>query len=182
MRDFSFITNLNERRFAEAFFDHDNWESQPTPYRLSVGTSYRPDFKDHARNVLIEVVGTRQAFSSNRCKYDVFKREYPDLVLEFRSPDGRLYNENKATSRTFGGDSLSADLVTSDHYDFLRSLYGTHTEVSRRLGTTPNHYSFVRKSGRMSGPLRALILSLCSHCQDSPPALPLPAQPQDGAA
>lgn len=91
MRDFSIIQNSREREFAQTFFDHEDWEYQPGPFPLSVGGSYRPDFKDNRRGCLIEVVGSRQAFNHNRYKYEFFKNEY-DIPLEFRRHTGEVLN------------------------------------------------------------------------------------------
>ena len=88
MPDLSTIRHERERQFAADFFDHDEWEYEPGPYRLSNGTKYRPDFKDNRRNVLIEVIGSRQAFHFNREKYEIFKSEYPDVDFEFRDWKG----------------------------------------------------------------------------------------------
>lgn len=90
MPDISAIRHFRERQFAEAYFDHDDWEAQPGPFYLSCGSKYKPDFLDKRRNVLIEVVGTRQAYSVNRAKYALFAQEHPDKILEFRLPDGSL--------------------------------------------------------------------------------------------
>jgi hypothetical protein len=82
------IKNKRELSFARNFFTDNNWDYQPGPYYLSNNTKYTPDFLDRSRNVLIEVVGSRQAYHQNKAKYKLFANEYPDLRLEFRSSSG----------------------------------------------------------------------------------------------
>ena len=77
-----------EREFALAFFDHDKWVHEPRYFYLSDGTKYLPDFYDAKRDAYIEVVGTRQAYSNNKQKYQMFCQEYKGIQLEFRLPDG----------------------------------------------------------------------------------------------
>lgn len=65
--------------------------------------------------------------------------------------------------------------VTDEHFEALRRIYGNHTEAAAALGVTQRHYAYVRQTGKMSGPLRLLILERC-------PLPPSPSQPQEGAA
>lgn len=67
--------------------------------------------------------------------------------------------------------------VTEQHFEALRSMFGNHTLAACALGVTQRHYAYVRQTGKMSGPLRRLILSLCNQS-----FRPLASQPQDGAA
>lgn len=85
------IKNENERKFAEVFFDHDEWESQPDRLIFS-GFTYRPDFLDKKRNVYIEVVGTRQAMSQGKAKYVKAFETLPNGEFELRNPEGKLIN------------------------------------------------------------------------------------------
>jgi hypothetical protein len=79
-----------ERQFALKFFDHDKWVHEPRFFYMSDGSKYKPDFYDARRDTYIEVVGSRQAYSQNKCKYDLLIEQRPDIKLEFRSPDGEL--------------------------------------------------------------------------------------------
>ena len=92
MKNFKAIRHERERQFVLSFFDHTMWEYSPL-FRLSNGKKYYPDFKDNLRNVIIEVVGSRQAFSSNKKKYARFIKEYPDEILEFRDQFGNLLED-----------------------------------------------------------------------------------------
>lgn len=83
------IRNDRERHFASVFFDHEEWESQPSTIYFK-GGRYHPDFFDKRRGVYIEVVGTRQAFAQNRYKYLYMLEVCKELKLEFRSHDGAL--------------------------------------------------------------------------------------------
>ncbi len=51
----------------------------------------------------------------------------------------------------------------TENYEALRKRFGTHSKAARHLGISVNHYTFVRKSGRMSGPLRRLIAKLAEE-------------------
>lgn len=84
------INNESERKFALNFFDHTKWEYQHKTYRFSNGKTYRPDFKDNLRDAIIEVVGTRQAFHSNKNKYAQFIKEFPNKLFEIRDSEGEL--------------------------------------------------------------------------------------------
>lgn len=101
MPDLSKIKHDRERQFAETFFDHDEWEYEPGPFRLNNGLKYRPDFHDYKRDVLIEVVGSRQAYNFNRNKYQVFQSEYPNFEVRvfdtFRVLNPNIKNQFYAT-------------------------------------------------------------------------------------
>lgn len=190
MRDLSFIRNSREREFAAVFFDHDEWEHQPGPYHLSVGGTYTPDFKDLRRGCLIEVVGSRQAHSFNRCKYEFFKKESP-MPLELRTPDGELYEPNKSgakklysvgcerfDSRLFPGRLPTADQMRCE-VAAIASLPGwSINRVSDESGVSKdNVYRFVKGMICLSWPsLEKLWPFLYGDKR------PLPTQPQDGAA
>jgi hypothetical protein len=78
-----------EITFIKNFFDHKEWIHQPATFRLN-GTKYMPDFYDQKRNCFIEVAGSRQAFHANKDKYDEFKKYYPQINFEVRTPSGNL--------------------------------------------------------------------------------------------
>lgn len=82
------IKNDNERKFAEKFFDHDDWISQPAAIDLG-GYTYRPDFYDKRRNVYIEVIASRQAFHQNKAKYFKMVEVLGKEKLEIRDPSGK---------------------------------------------------------------------------------------------
>jgi len=87
------IKNEGEKVFASSFFNHNNWTYQPGPYRFSNGSTYKPDFKDLKRDVLIEVSATRQAFHANKNKYARFIKEFPLIKFEIRNKHGRFLDK-----------------------------------------------------------------------------------------
>jgi hypothetical protein len=95
MKNLDAIHNHRERKFARSFFDHSDWEHHPGPYRLAKGDKYIPDFKDKRRGILIEVVGSRQAYTQNKEKYARFQSEHPDKPLEFRNSRGEKLEPSK---------------------------------------------------------------------------------------
>lgn len=83
------INHLSEVDFVRNFFEHKNWVYQPATFRFN-SDIYMPDFYDGDRNVFIEVVGTRQAFSANKEKYKEFTKKYPKINFEIRQVNGDL--------------------------------------------------------------------------------------------
>lgn len=79
--------------FIQNFFDHKNWTHQPAIFNLG-NTKYTPDFYDAERNIFIEVVGTRQAYHSNKEKYEQFVLKFPALKFEIRTPNGEFYKNH----------------------------------------------------------------------------------------
>lgn len=80
------IKYKRERIFAETFFDHNNWTYQPGPYQVEINGKLRkftPDFWDGERDILIEVVGSRQAFNYNKAKYQAFKQMHPNFEVRY---------------------------------------------------------------------------------------------------
>jgi len=82
-----------EIEFIRNYFHHKNWISHPATFHFD-GSKYSPDFYDAERNVFIEVSATRQAYHSNKEKYDLFRQYYPFLNFEIRKPTGELLNED----------------------------------------------------------------------------------------
>lgn len=80
---------LGEISFIKNYFTHPNWTYEPCHFKLN-GFSYTPDFYDAERGVFIEVIATRQAFHSNKHKYEAFAETYPGLTLEIRLPNGEI--------------------------------------------------------------------------------------------
>jgi len=59
------------------------WIFEPTRFRLpDPYRSYRPDFYIVDDDIFIEVVGTRQAFCSNRKTYESFRETYPHIKFK----------------------------------------------------------------------------------------------------
>ena len=83
------ITHLAEIEFVKNYFTHKNWVYQPACFHLGE-RKYTPDFYDGERNVFIEIVGTTQAFYSNKDKYLLFKELFPRIILEFRDKNGEI--------------------------------------------------------------------------------------------
>jgi len=81
--------------FIRNFFSHSNWLFRPTTFRLN-GTSYSPDFYDGETNTFIEVSGTRQAYSFNKDKYQLFRETFPKINFEIRNSDGEIIDEDKS--------------------------------------------------------------------------------------
>ena len=82
------IQHSSEVEFTK-FFTHNNWKYHPCHFRFN-GEGYQPDFYDGERNMFIEVVGTRQAFSANKEKYKKFIATYPKINFEIRLVNGDL--------------------------------------------------------------------------------------------
>lgn len=148
MRDLSFIKHDSERRFAETFFDHDEWEYQPGPYFLSTGSKYTPDFLDKKRNVLIEVVGTRQAYAANRFKYEFFKSHH-DLELEFRLSSGEIMEvytcfQRYESTHTFTDDRFNP----GDSFLALPTMAQIRNEIFHFISSTRMS---VKKLSNMTG-------------------------------
>ena len=88
----------SEKQFALAFFDHDKWIHEPRFFYLPGGAKYKPDFYDAKRDIYIEVIGSKQAFSQNKEKYAAMREAYPSILLEFRFADGALVEPNQEMS------------------------------------------------------------------------------------
>lgn len=84
----------SEIEFVRSYFTHSNWKHHPANFRFD-GHRYQPDFYDGERNVFIEVVGTRQAFSQNKAKYKEFIKAYPKINFEIRQINGDLVDLNE---------------------------------------------------------------------------------------
>jgi hypothetical protein len=89
-----------EIRFIKAFFSRtEQWIYHPVIFRTSLG-NYEPDFYDVERKIFIEVVGTRQAYSSNLDKYHAMRKEFPDFKLEVREAGGSEIDIDKPFGKT----------------------------------------------------------------------------------
>ena len=69
-----------ELEFIRNFFDHSNWIYQPCTFKLN-SDKYTPDFYDGVRHAFIEVSGSRQAYHSNKNKYDLLRKIHKNLML-----------------------------------------------------------------------------------------------------
>jgi len=85
--------HLGELEFIKNFFIHQNWIPQPAQFKLD-SVKYIPDFYDGERNVFIEISRTRQAYSANKHKYDLFRQIFSKLNFEIRKPTGELLDED----------------------------------------------------------------------------------------
>ena len=89
---------------------------QPRIFYLSNGTKYTPDFYSPKLNTYYELVGTRQAYHSNKEKIALFIMEYPEIKFEIvtvrrerinafdkykDTPIEKYLKENKLTKRQF---------------------------------------------------------------------------------
>ena len=81
-----------EIEFVKNYFIHNNWIHQPAIFNLG-DTSYKPDFYDIETDTFIEVAGSRQAYHQNKEKYSKFKKIFPNIKLEIRTPDGILLSK-----------------------------------------------------------------------------------------
>lgn len=82
-----------ELEFTRNYFRHNNWYYHPAIFRLGE-FRYEPDFYDNEKNVFIEVVGTKQAYSQNYEKYLEFVKQFPHLKFEIRNVNGELLDIN----------------------------------------------------------------------------------------
>ena len=104
-----------EFEFVRTFFNHNNWIHQPALFHFN-GKKYTPDFYDAERNVWIEVSRTRQAYSANREKYQLFRQYYPLLTFEIRKPNGELLDETKPLFPQLNGKP-TGELLLEDSRD-----------------------------------------------------------------
>ncbi len=79
----------SEIDFAKNFFTHKQWVYQPATFRLN-NSKYTPDFYDGERGVFIEVIGTQQAYSGNKDKYNELRKIFSLVLFEIRNADGSL--------------------------------------------------------------------------------------------
>ncbi len=153
------IKNKGEKMFATSFFNHNSWAYQPGPYCFSNGSTYKPDFKDLKRDVLIEVSATRQAFHANKNKYARFIKEFPLEKFEIRNQHGRLlgkyYNicltlSEKVAVSKFRIDRFRAEarIMGSVKYNInlkmaLVNKGLTQNDVSEKISKNPAFLSMV---------------------------------------
>jgi hypothetical protein len=77
-------------RQGKLWFYHPKTFELPEPER-----SYQPDFYVVEDNEFVEVAGTRQAYSYNRKKYEVFRLAYPNLKFRIVDANGWMYSNGK---------------------------------------------------------------------------------------
>ena len=89
-----------EKEFVENYFGpagfNDRWLYNSVTFWLEgkyMNSKYTPDFYDVDRDVFIEVSGTRQAYHGSKVRYDMLRKQYPNLKFEIRQPSGKLLNE-----------------------------------------------------------------------------------------
>lgn len=70
-----FIDNFADR--SKTYIYQSRW------FRFKNGTKYQPDFYCIEDNTFIEVIGSKQAFNSNKAKYLLMQKEYSEIKLEF---------------------------------------------------------------------------------------------------
>ena len=87
------IYHIAEMDFIKNYFTHDNWIYQPANFRLD-GIKYSPDFYDGKTNTFIEVSGSRQAYHISKNKYELFRKLFPLIKIEIRTPDGDLLQKD----------------------------------------------------------------------------------------
>lgn len=81
----------SERKFAEFLTKNKKtYVYQPVAFKLK-NTTYRTDFYCLEDNTYYEVVGSRQAFHSNKNKINEFIELYPDLNFKVVIPNGKIY-------------------------------------------------------------------------------------------
>ena len=78
-----------EFEFVRNFFNHSNWIRHPVNFYLDGNhEKYTPDFYDGARNVFIEVAGTRQAWEQRKDKFMEVAKRFPMIKFEARMVTG----------------------------------------------------------------------------------------------
>jgi plasmid maintenance system antidote protein VapI len=129
--------NSREQNFVESFFGVNNdWLYQPKTFRFH-NTKYTPDFYDCNRGVYIEVVGTRQAFHSNKNKYELFKKARPDINFEVRDYSGDLYlykespNWTKLTNKIKDIDKKALSKKTGLSHTMIHYLLNGQRGIGR---------------------------------------------------
>ena len=102
------------------------WIYEPMRFHLSKST-YKPDFYCPDNDTFYEVSNTRQAFHSNKEKYERFIEEYPHIKFSIVRPSGELYassqlvvvhkkNKTKEKKRKF------TFYVFRDYFDKLQNI------------------------------------------------------------
>ena len=72
----------------------------PVPLmEIGVHTKYRPDFYLPESDTYVEVVGSRQAYSVNKYKYNLFKDFYRNKRFIVVNPDGTPFPPNKTAPK-----------------------------------------------------------------------------------
>lgn len=98
--------NEGEIEFIRNFFDHTEWIYEPASFKIN-GCKYTPDFYDIRRGVFIEVAATRQAFSFNKDKYELFRKTYSHIAFEVRKPSGELISLSHLSDVPVSNDGAS---------------------------------------------------------------------------
>ena len=134
-----------EQYFADVFFK-DRPFSRPKFFPLSHPNMnrYTPDFYDIERDVYIEVVGTKQAYHSNKIKYQVFQDTYPDVKFELRRHTGEIYHPR---------EDLNYPAITTMQkiINQLIIKYGTRARVAELLGVSLRYVYMLEKGDRKGG-------------------------------
>lgn len=101
--------NDNERVFARHLDDSGKtWFFEPKRFSLPAPfRHYTPDFYVVEENTYYEVAGTRQAFSLNRNKYEIFQRYYPNIKFKIVRPDATIYVAREKRSLSLAPADLS---------------------------------------------------------------------------
>jgi hypothetical protein len=92
----AFMTDPNHKEilFIKHYFTHQNWLYSPVTFHLG-DKKYTPDFYDGNRQVFIEVVGSKQAFHSNKEKYSSLQQLASFFRFEIRDALGSLIEFQK---------------------------------------------------------------------------------------
>lgn len=85
-QDVIYGIHQSEIIFIQNFLGGKKWYYEPAKFYV-IDSWYIPDFYEIERNVFIEVIGTNQAFETNKHKYIAFKKLYPNIKLEIRKFD-----------------------------------------------------------------------------------------------
>jgi len=84
-----------EQQFANLLTKQKRkWIYHPKRFEID-DTHYEPDFYLPKENLYIEVVGTRQAFHSNKEKYKKLKELFPNINLRILTVEGKPYPPKK---------------------------------------------------------------------------------------
>lgn len=177
--------NAAETQFAKKLDNEGKlWFFEPKSFPLpEPNGKYLPDFFVVEDNKFYEVVGSRQAFSYNRSKYECFRATYPHLSLEIVNmgawKNGKRTNRVKQTKRSYSplqvgelskplckikeqyNNRLSYAVLSAVQSGKYKSMYG----ICRNLGLHINALSLAfRGKGKRSD---EWVDAMCRRIYDS---------------
>lgn len=88
-----FIVIKSEREFYKNYPEPKNLIYHNTRFGFNNFT-YEPDFYDFERDVFIEVFSTFEIYKQYKHRTKLFKKYFPNILIEFRYPNGLVIPES----------------------------------------------------------------------------------------